>query len=192
MIVEGPDLVGKTTLAKSIVSKFNELGWPHIYQHLSRLNEACRQDIVSVYRRLMNPYTVRDRFHYSEPLYAAMRGDSALLGPAGYRQVERELENYGKFLIVVTADESLIRERYEDHAKREMYTLDKVLKVNELYYSAAEDGYYGAYTMPHDLWIHCTAASPWPLLGEHMNLHTYLNRLWRDYPYAGARRDFKA
>jgi hypothetical protein len=188
LIVEGPDLVGKTTLAKKIALKLNECGWPHIYQHLSRLPECSRHDILGMYRRLMNPYTVRDRFHYSEPLYAAIRGDAALLGPGSYKQIERELLNYEKFLIVITADDELIEARHKKLGRKEMYDLDKILQVNQLYYTAAEEQHYGAYEMPHDLWIHCTADQPFVELGEHLNLNIYLNRLWSTFSYAGATR----
>lgn len=190
-IVEGPDLVGKTTLAKKIAGWLNELGWPHIYRHLSRLPETWHWDPVSNYGRLMNPYVVQDRFHYSEPLYSRVRGDSALLGPSSYAQVERRLRSFAAFTMVITADEALIEKRYTAERRvHEMYSLEKVLEVNRLYEEGASSGDAGwsGYRMPCDLWIRCTEEQPFVELSEHLNLHIYLNRLTRDFPYAGAKR----
>lgn len=184
-------MVGKTTLAKALAHRLNERGWPHIYRHLSRLPETWRSNVVPNYIRLMNPYVVQDRFHYSEPLYTAATRprEPALLGPSAYDQVERSLRSHCSFLIVITADPELIEERYtEERRKSEMFALDEVLKVNELYRQAASEQRWGAYNTPCDLWLHCTREQPFVEIGEHLNLHIYLNRLHRDFPYPNADR----
>jgi len=136
----------------------------------------------------MNCYVVQDRFHYSEPMYTAATrpNEPALLSPRAYDQVERQLRNHASFTVVITADPVLLTQRYDMH--REMYSLQQVLAVNKLYMEAAREGRWGAYSMPADLWIHCTEDQPFPQWGEHLQLHLYLNRLARDFPYAGATR----
>jgi len=184
LIIEGADLVGKTTLAKALTKQLNELGWPHVYQHLSRLPTCWREKTVGNYSRLMNAYAVRDRFHMSEPLYAAARGEEPMLSPGQYRSVDEEVKSHGGYIIVVTADPELIERRYAEHAAREMYSLDKVLEVNEGFVAMANGGWDNYVNPLMDLHVHCTQAEQWPALPQ---LRAYTARLAANFPYPGAR-----
>ena len=187
IIVEGSDLVGKTTLCKVLCAKLNELGWPHVYQHLSRLPASWAADPVANYRRLASPYVVRDRFHMSEPLYAATRGEHPMISPRGYEQVDRSLAAYCAFTIVVTADPELIRARYEARRQLEMYALDTILQVNESYRQMIEGvGLWGEYRMRYDLHVHCDERTPFPPL-EQIGLFGYTARMTNEFPYSGAK-----
>lgn len=133
----------------------------------------------------MSPYIVQDRFHMSEPLYSVVRGDGPMVGPGDYRAINERLKNFMAHIIVVTADESLIRERFDAHEKREMYKLDQVLRVNELYQQAARDDQWCAYPTTHDIHIHCTSSDPWPEIG-YCGLEVYQARMRKEYSYPSA------
>ena len=186
LIIEGADLVGKTTLAKKLTSKLNDLGWPHVYQHLSRLPHEWRQDAVRNYARLCSPYTVRDRFHVSEPVYAEAREEEPMLNPLSYRNVDRIVQANGGYIIVITAAEDLIRERYARLGDRqEMYDLEKILAVNDAYYQLAHGGWRG-FSASIDLRFHCHEAMSFVDENDVL-LRAYTSRLEANYPYPNAR-----
>lgn len=185
LIIEGADLVGKTVLSKALCLRLNALGWPHVYQHLSRLPTTWAADAVQNYSRLCSPYVVRDRFHVSEPVYAQARGELPMLTPETYRQVDRLVHCTSGYVIVITASPSLIEQRYREHAAREMYDLDKVLAVNDAYGAMAHRT-FGDYQPAIDLYIHCSESNPWVDPGE-IALRAYTSRLNANYPYVGAR-----
>lgn len=180
-------MVGKTTLCQALVKYLNAHGWPHVYRHLSRLPACWSYDTVGNYQRLMSPYIVQDRFHMSEPPYAMIRHESAMLGPTGYAQVDKLLTGFESYIILITADEELIKSRWRDG---EMYDIERVLTVNRLYGEIAEadGGGWCGYRMRYDLWLHCTEEAPFPVIDENMNLHIYMNRLTRSFMYPGSRR----
>lgn len=195
LIIEGADLVGKTTLAKALCAKLNELGWPHVYQHLSRLPAPWQRDAVRNYDRLCSPYSVRDRFHYSEPVYASARGDDPMISPGDFEVVNNIVRSVAGYVIIVTATEELIAERYARRAAQEMYDLHKILRVNEDFRHAAEVGRFAIsqngkakdeYYFPVDLHVRCSSAAPFPC-PEEIRLAAYTSRLMGQYHYPGAR-----
>lgn len=62
LIIEGSDCLGKTTLAKKIVDKVMEKGYPALYSHMGRPNESIF-DFFLDYKKMINPCFVMDRFH---------------------------------------------------------------------------------------------------------------------------------
>jgi thymidylate kinase len=185
IIVEGADLVGKTNLCRRLVTHLNELGWPHVYQHLSRLPPCWRQEAVSNYARIASPYVVQDRFHMSEPIYSAAREEKPMINPSLYRQVDATLYGYGVYVIVVVADPRLIRVRYAAKGERpEMYPLDRILEVNDQYTAMIKSGgHWGDYQMSFDLAIECDESHPFP---EMPQLKAYTLRMCKSFPYLGA------
>ena len=68
LIIEGPDGLGKTTLAKKIQRKVSDLGLPIVYSYMTRPNED-KFDFFNSYRELINYCAVQDRFHLSGLAY---------------------------------------------------------------------------------------------------------------------------
>jgi len=183
LVIEGADCTGKTTLAHKLVKMLNDDGSPHIYQHLSRLPPSF--DRFCDYEKVMSTYTVQDRSHMSEPIYAAMRGDETDLTPWLYDRVDAMLLLKGMFVVVVyVLEDELIRDRYA--GKDEMYSLGQVLQVNKEFARAGNTGVWGEYRMHVDYRCVCTRNNPWPNAEEvfrayttHMELYHQLQRARR-------------
>lgn len=62
LVIEGADCLGKTTLAKKIVRKVSEKGFPVVYSWMTRPNEQIF-DFFLDYKKMLNPCAVQDRFH---------------------------------------------------------------------------------------------------------------------------------
>lgn len=136
LIIEGPDLVGKTTFCNVLLRKLNALGWPHVYRHFSRLPVAWGERWRENYLDHAATYAVQDRYHLSEPLYAKARCESSVI--KDYSSLNTELlRRRTAFTVVVTAVDDLIKERYARLAEREMFSLDKVLDANNAFFDAA-------------------------------------------------------
>ena len=183
LILEGADLVGKTTLAHKLIAEMNQRGWPHVYRHLSKLPDAWRAQATSNYSRLASPYIVQDRFHVSEPVYAWIRGEKPMMTPQSYSDVEAVLRIDAKFTVIIVADASLIERRYI--AEREMYSLEKVLKVNALYRHILDTGEIHGYETEVHHSIVCTEGDEWPS-GISEICDKYERHLSLVAPYTGA------
>jgi thymidylate kinase len=161
IIVEGADLVGKTTLAKKLVTILNEeYDSPHIYRHLSRLPKIWRDcsarlgpraTPASLHEALASRWIVQDRFHMSEVMYASARQDEPMLTPIAYWLLEARLRaRFGMMTILLidaTTDSEVITSRWREG---EMYSLEQVKAVNKQYRTLAGSfsQTYEGYTMP--------------------------------------------
>jgi hypothetical protein len=172
LIVEGADLVGKTTLAKRLVERLNELGWPHVYRHAVRPPASWRRDPVCAYEAQACPWAVQDRYHLSELAYRSVDGGEPCLREDEAELLEAQMP-YATVLVVVAAP-ALIEARYPANAGRELYTLEQVLAANDWFRRLAE----GRGRMMRTHVLRCAEESewPWPALDE-TALRDYLVRL---------------
>jgi hypothetical protein len=133
IIVEGADLVGKTTFCTGLLERdyCQENGM--VYSHLSRLPPGW--DHVRSYIERACRNVVQDRFHMSEPVYARVRGEETKLTPEKYRLVDAYLRTLGAVHVVIVASlESTIARRWREG---EMYDLNKVIHANTLFKTMA-------------------------------------------------------
>lgn len=188
LILEGADLTGKTTYAGTLIKHLNSLGWPHIYQHLSRPPKCWNKQAMENYRRIMSPYIVQDRFAMSGVVYRAMDGEPCDINSSQYSYLTRQRHI---FTVIITCEPLLLEQRWErlvhnDGGRVEMYGLRQVLKVNEMYRELVlSGGRLGAYECSFDLAIHCTANHSYPTLDD-CGCLIYTGRLNRLFPYPGA------
>ena len=164
LIVEGPDLVGKTTLCKELARVLNhEHGLPHDYAHLSKRSVAWQtfaETPVPLYLARAARHTVQDRFHMSDPIYACIRKDNGHIVPDDYALLDGMLRGkYGMMTVLMfdaTDNCDVIRSRWRDG---EMYNLQFVTLVNLEYRQLAKSqaqlwvGSDGIYRMPFDFVI---------------------------------------
>lgn len=157
IIIEGPDCVGKTTVCKKLLKILNgeSLGLPHVYAHFTKLPAGF--DYYHNYLDRASRYVVQDRFHLSEIVYSRARGIAkSPLCPERYRLVDAALRNLGTITVLITADDGLIRERWD---QSQMYNTEITL--------AAADGFrrlgelFPEYDPDIDFNFHCTKGIPY-------------------------------
>lgn len=130
LIIEGPDLAGKTTLARKLVEGLNAYGKSHIYQKLDKLPDSF--DVVYGYTQLISPHTVWDRFHLSRQAYGYAGVTQAQPSIQETNMLEGALSLAGCVTIVLGFwDLDLLETRYKQ--RKEPYSLDQIKKANEWY-----------------------------------------------------------
>lgn len=140
IVLEGPDLVGKSSIANALFQNevLQELGY--IIAHFSRLPVGWRWEW---YADRASTRLIQDRFHMSEMMYAKLNGKDPCMTPEQYRIVQETLVDwYDLFTVVITASEDLIAERYTPRAAEEMFSLEQILDVNNAYIEAVNDPMY--------------------------------------------------
>lgn len=159
LIVEGADLVGKTTLCEALVRELSRREHGYVYRHLTKLPNG----FVSpwAYMQLASRRVVQDRFHMSEVLYAKARHERPVLSPFGYALVDAHLRQLGAFTVIVTTSRDQIADRWR---AGEMYDLDTVLAINDDFESVALGQYESRYVMDHD--YHYQGPSPTGVIGD--------------------------
>lgn len=165
LIIEGTDLLGKTTLARKLIASpyLQEKGY--IYKHFTRLPDGFNR--YWGYLEHAAHKCVQDRYHMSEIAYCVARGeDSTRLTPFAYRMVDGYLRGMAAFNVVLSAEASVIEQRYADAPREEMYELDTILKANRVFFEMGSTGEFTFgkeyYRVDVDAHIHLTQENPWP------------------------------
>jgi len=123
-----------------------------VYKHFTRLPPGFHRFWGYVDNAVQR--SVQDRYHMSERAYSFGRGDKALyLTDEMYRLVEAHLALLGSYTVVLTASESLLKQRWREG---EMYDLNLVLRVNEYYHRTVTSK-----TFAYDMWFHFTEDQPY-------------------------------
>lgn len=178
IIIDGPDLVGKSSLCKKLINSPQLMHGGYTLAHLSRLPDSF--DRFWSYTQRAIPTTVQDRFHMSEVMYAMMRGEPTVLTPEKYRLVDGMLRLRGALHVLVVMEDSdvgqaILRERYSQLREREMYREQQVLLVNTLFCNVADrDGDFQCYQMDLDYVIRCGPDKLFPAesdVSEILRLH---------------------
>lgn len=156
LIVEGADCVGKTTLCKALLCEYDLQSQGYVYSHFTRLPRGF--DYYWGYVERMSRRIVQDRFHLSEIVYTQVRGEESPLTSELYRLVGAKLRLLGAYTVVITAAPDLIKERWE--GGQQMYSLENVLKANELFSRAWE--YQGEMGLDLDFLVECNDGQPFP------------------------------
>jgi hypothetical protein len=138
LIIEGPDMIGKTTLCKKLLKELNTTyNMPHIYAHFSKLPKAW--DFFWDYIQRMSRNIVQDRFHLSEIVYAHVcryREGGTPLYPEKYRLIDAHLRTLGGVTVVLSAEaewmEGQLHEKF--HVREEMFKADQIMEVNRVFH----------------------------------------------------------
>lgn len=156
IIFEGSDLVGKTTLAQRVIA--DSLDYVALnYIHYSRLPDS--HDRFADYLVDMRANNVLDRFYMSEPVYAAVRGDTTKQLPWHSIALDREALAQGALIVVVTAEPDVIKSRYWLDPDREMYSLDKIIEANRHFFAIAQCHEWMGYNFHVDMHLHISDAN---------------------------------
>lgn len=150
IIVEGTDLVGKTTLCEALIKMLNAADYPHVYQHLSKLPVSF--DRVKGYLPLCNKDMVYDRFHLSRQAYGRACQNQEVLSHAEQWWLEGYMRMHCSFTVLVVATDEFITQQYTSKDRDEMYNLNDILAVNHEYHDLKSHA---------DVVIHASAMN-WP------------------------------
>ncbi len=161
IIVEGTDLVGKTTFCKRLLENpylVNEGYW---HKHLSkppRNFDNCRGYIDMAYMK-----SVQDRFHMSEIVYSCLDNRETSITPEKYRIVDAHLRMMGAVtVVIICADYSILCERHATRADEEMYSAEQVCQANDYFSSLCSSERFGQYKPDYDLVIKTGQGKPFP------------------------------
>jgi hypothetical protein len=134
-IIEGPDNVGKTTLAKRAVElAVTEFNLPARYSHMSK--PSALFNFSTHYRDMMSYYAVQDRFHLGALAY---HPEGTLKEPA-LRWIEGELLRRGSFvLLVLPGDMDWYRKRIIESGRHEMFRPEGILEAARRFEEIADD-----------------------------------------------------
>lgn len=154
LIVEGTDLVGKTTFCRKLLEHLPA----HIYAHFSRLPPQF--DYYWGYVDRMSRHVVQDRFHMSELAYAWARGEEPHISPEQYRLIDAELRRLGAYTVLVVVDDrALLKDRMR---VGEMYDFDTICKANDRFCGLWDGEFGNHYIVDIDYTARCSSTKPFP------------------------------
>jgi hypothetical protein len=157
LIVEGADLVGKTTLCDKLLELLAEEGYT--YAHLGPLPNGFNG--FYGYIELIRRRAVQDRFVLSELAYRMMDDKPVCISPFHYKLLEAWMLPKSCFTVVVLAEPGLITTRYREG---ELYTADEIERVNRVFIDGWRTQRIGQYPVTIDTSVYCNVVNPYPML----------------------------
>ncbi len=138
LIVEGPDLVGKTTLCNALVLEILKITKEvdrSIECHVDHFTSADSKLTPLDYDMRFMPWTVSDRGHVGEFVYGTVcRDGECHLPPNKMRIVEGAMLAAGGLLVVVHASSEAYEYLLaEHHSRGEEFNIEQLREVNAWY-----------------------------------------------------------
>lgn len=139
LIIEGADLVGKSTLQRRCIQLLNattDIGAGHMPMHLTRPPPGF--NYYQSYLDLIARDTVWDRFHLSVLAYRQHDDLPCSMTPLKYSLVDAAIRQVGGFIVLVVESDDVIRRRFVERGDP-MYSLEHILKVNRSFKEMLDD-----------------------------------------------------
>lgn len=126
IVLEGPDLAGKTTIARD----YERRGFT--YHHQGPLTSSAREAYLEPLDDMATGYHVLDRWHLGELVYGPMLRGESKVGPKLLNEIETALDALGAVRLIVTAPLQVIRDR---HAQRgdDLLSLEQIERAHAFY-----------------------------------------------------------
>jgi thymidylate kinase len=136
IILEGADLVGKTTLQKRILDELHRRNQLYIGLHQTAPppNWSLRQYLPFLFAEGV----VWDRFHIGQLVYRSADLLPANLDNADWDELQDNLARCRAYTVVITVEPDVIERRWRPG---EMFDLVQVLAANERYKEITSTGY---------------------------------------------------
>lgn len=155
IIVEGPDGVGKTTVARAIQSEmWRRLGRCPTYRHMTKPIDNF--DFYWGYEAQMERYSVQDRFHLGELAYGA-RCYPCRQNAINLKLIRARLQQLGAVVVVITAKSTWFDRYYVE--KKEMFTK---AQINEVAFAFIDQIWYEWPDIYFDTMHINSLKYPWP------------------------------
>jgi len=134
LLIEGSDCLGKTTLAKKIVKKVSEMGYPVVYSWMTRPNEQLFDFFLS-YKKMINPCAVQDRLHLGGLAYHENKITSTKL-----QIINSWIRSVGGLIVVLYAgDEELYEQRIREDERGNLLSWPLLCRGNTFFKEYAEN-----------------------------------------------------
>ena len=132
IVLDGPDAVGKTTLAKAIIEKYPKTKYFHLgYRYKDRMFDYHTAAIRVAGKAAVTHNVILDRWWPSEGCYASIyRGGSAW--PLQGRFLERAGLKYGAVYVMCLPDENTAK-RFKKMKEERTEMYEDIKEVSELY-----------------------------------------------------------
>lgn len=140
IVIEGPDLAGKTTLATALYQRIvkEERACHPVVRHLTRPEKHF--DFYWGYRQMIQRDVIMDRMHMSHVVYRHVGDERHGLDPIRYRMVDAEIARVGGLVVVLAPQPDIVADRYDmlvAAGRREMYDRDYCVRVAAEYHRLA-------------------------------------------------------
>jgi len=126
LIIEGSDLVGKTTLIKEICKLADEHDFPLIPQHFGLLPKSW--DYLLDYLPYVIKHTAMDRFILSEVIYGETLRDGSRIDPFTFNALQLYLKSKKSMTVIIAAEP----EFFKTHVHKQMQYRDEVFKEEQI------------------------------------------------------------
>lgn len=126
VVLEGPDLAGKTTFARELEADGFE------YHHRGPLDGSAKKAYLDPLDDMATGDHVLDRWHLSELFYGPLLRGESKVSPKLLDEIETQLTALGAVRLIVTAPLQVIRDR---HAERgdDLLSLEQIEKAHAFY-----------------------------------------------------------
>ena len=157
LIIEGPDCVGKTTVAKALAPQLELM-----YSHFGLLPNSW--EFPGDHIECASSKLCQDRYHMSEIVYTTKLQRMPRLHPEQYRLIDAYIRTLAGVTVIITCDDCLIEERFRQ--EHEEFEVADVLRINRAYQTIVNNfGRWWGYDIDYDLHFHCDRHDPF--LNEH-------------------------
>jgi len=150
LIIEGSDLVGKTTLIKALCDEATNQCYPMIPQHFGLLPNTW--DFFTDYLPYIAPRTVMDRFIMSEVVYGEILRHHSRISPNYYYMLEHYLNSHDAVTVIVAAEptffETHVNRQYEHRI--EVFKQDQICRVNQAFLEIINTNKLGDFEIQYD------------------------------------------
>lgn len=126
IVLEGPDLAGKTTIAR----EYERRGFT--YHHQGPLKTSAREAYLEPLRGFTYGFHVLDRWHLGELVYGPMLRGESKVDDALLEEIEVTLDALGARRFIVLPDIAVLRQRYAERGD-DLLTLEQVEQVHAFY-----------------------------------------------------------
>ena len=158
IILEGCDLAGKSTLAEELFhAVYRETLLAPMVRHFTKPKPTF--DKFWGYKNCIQGDVILDRFHLSHIVYRAIDSENHDLTPFKYELVDAEISRVGGIIVCFALEDEVIIRRWNamPDTRKEMYTLQQVLQVNQVYRQLHANGFiatkHGSYRPMVNYWI---------------------------------------
>ena len=159
LIIEGSDLVGKTTLIKEICTEATKRGFPMIPQHFGLLPDNW--DFYQDYLDYINKRTVMDRFVLSEIVYGEILREKSRITPRIWSHLNRHCVSgpgpgydlSTSMTVIIAAEPDFFKEHVHKQFeyRSEVFKEEQICNVNDAFLMVMQTHRINEFEIEYDI-----------------------------------------